>query len=1297
MKTGFIANLSLHIIIFLSMAATYMTAHGAPQLPEPELAWKNVSAGGRKTAVFSIFKDSRGIAWIGTNGGLFFYDGVTSHAVGKEKLNGAQVYSIVEKDDRLYIGSNNGLLIYDYTTGEITDSPSPSPKEIRTLLLVDDKLWIGGLEGISRLNITTGEMTDCSTGLPHRSVYSIIRDSRGIIYAGTYNGVARWDSKRESFGTLRVRKDESDDGTSMFANCMLEADDGESIYIGGEGSLFRYTPANEHWEKILPVENNNIKSLAKGEFGHILVGTDNGLYDMSENGLRHYRHDSRQELSLADNEIWCIYTDQQNNIWVGHGRGFSLASNSKSLRTLKLSTLAHSGEGNEIHVIHRSANGDLWLGGTNGAIRLTGESDPHWHRHSDRSGSLSHNRIRAINEDAEHNIWFATDAGINRFDRDAGNFDVFHITDEDGGHDSKWVYAMVEDGDHFWIGSFLNGLQYICKSAFENGGGELISERLINSGTSPVSLPNDLINNVIKDVNGDIWVLLFRDSNLTRITPSTGAVRKYDIHALTGAYPTHICTDSNGRVWCAYNGGAILFDTSSDNHDIIRFPPTDSDETTLAIGRVGNGVWISTLSNVWSIDGCNHRVSLLPIPQRAFTAVYEDTVSGKVLLGGTDEIVVVDRDILDKRSGYNTIRMVLNDNGEGYFNLHDPDAGKEFTIPYGGGLSLVVSSLDYSTESVQRYMYKLTESPADTLGGWIVMPEGANTITFSDLKMGDYNLMVKAIGTPSTPVSIPLHVQAPVWLSWWAILIYIIVAVVAFCLIIAYLHRKNLRHYQEEERRKALENVEKKLTFLSNVSHDLKTPLSMILGPVSLMKERVKDGEIKKSLELVYDNAVRLNNMIHKTIELQHLENADDSLLILSTFDVVEFCKSVFETFRENHPQKTFVFHSSCNELFIEGDAVKFESVMTNLLSNACKYSEEDATISCGISSHGDKVEIAVSDDGLGIDEKEQSLVFQRMFRAPSTANLREGTGLGLYLIKKYLELMDGNIDLYSRKGQGTSFIITLPASEKAMSGQRDTTDLADTGKPKILIVEDNAEISAFIKKMLEKEYAVLTAENGRSGLAIASSIMPDLIIADEMMPIMTGLEMCRRMRQIPRLAATPIIMLTAKADPGTENESVRLGIDAFMTKPFEPVVLAGRIRHMIKQGDAIREKMRIEALTETKPIEAESATEKQLAKIARIIEENIADPDLNVNYLCEKTGIQQKQLYRIIKKYMDIAPVDYIKRVRLQKAAMLLGQKRFTVSEICYMVGFKTPSYFARCFQAQYGVKPSQYTSDDV
>ena len=1288
--------------VIAALCGFFTEARAAAHLPEPELTWKNVTVDGTKTAVFCMYRDSRGIMWMGTNSGLYFFDGVSVHAIGKTELFGTQIYAIAERNGNLYLGGNNGLLVYNFATGEMNAASGALPTEIRCLLLFDNQLWVGSLNGIYRLNLDTGKVADFSASLPHRSVYSILRDSRGILYAGTYNGLARWDSNAAGFTEVKSRS-EAAGSKNMFVNCLLEAPDNGSIYIGSEGSLYEYIPRTDSWKKITELENNNIKSLSKSYNNHILIGTENGVFAWHGNTPRHSRHDSRYEQSLSNNEIWCIYADKSHNIWAGHERGFSIASNSSAIKTIKLSALAHTGEGNEIHVIYRDSRSNLWLGGTNGVIILSDSRQPVWHRHSDSPKSLSQNRIRAIDEDSGHNIWLSTDGGLNRYDYQAGNFDVFHIVDRNGEHSTNWVYSFEEYGDYYWIGGFLSGLHRVNKSRFNIKGGTVTSDYALNtdsgsSGGKGLTLANDLVNDMVTDGAGNIWILLFRDNLLTRYNPVSDKMDRYDIFALTGGYPTQICSDRKGNLWCAFKGGAVVFDKSG-KHRIVKFPSTNSDESTWTIGRVGNGIWVSTQSNVWSIDGETLQASLLPIPQKSFTAIYEDTVTGKVLLGATDEILEIDRQSLANIADYKAIKLVLRDSGNGSLDLSDPGVGTGgITIPYSGSVTMVVSTLDYSPESPQRFMYKLAESAADSLQGWIVMPEGANTISLSDLKMGSYSILVKTVGSPVEPTAVPLKVLPPPALSWWAICLYILLGIGIVAAIILYFRRRNRLSLQEKERQTALENVERKLTFLSAISHDLKTPLSMILGPVSLMKEKARDPESRRTLETVYENAVRLNNMIHRTLELQHLEDNDENLLIMSTFDIVEFCREVFEVFKENNSQKKFIFHSSCSQLLIEADAVKIESVITNLLSNACKYSDEGATITCAISAGNDEVEITVSDDGVGIADIDQPLVFQRMFRAPSTARLREGTGLGLYLIKKYLELMNGNIALYSKEGQGTCFVVTLPVSGKTIPASSNSTENAGSDTPKILIVEDNLQISGFISRLLKDDYTYFIAENGRSGLAIASSVIPDLIIVDEMMPIMSGMEMVKRIKQHPRLSAVPIIMLTAKSDNNTENESIKLGIDVFMAKPFEPQALLGRISHLLKGRNEIREKVRMQTIAEagSRPIEAESVNEKILAKIVKVIEDNISDPDLNVNLLCEKCDIPNKQLYRLIKKYMGTAPLDYIRSVRLQKAAVLLSQHRFTVSEISYMVGFKTPSYFAKCFQSHYGVKPSQYRSAD-
>jgi DNA-binding response OmpR family regulator len=281
-----------------------------------------------------------------------------------------------------------------------------------------------------------------------------------------------------------------------------------------------------------------------------------------------------------------------------------------------------------------------------------------------------------------------------------------------------------------------------------------------------------------------------------------------------------------------------------------------------------------------------------------------------------------------------------------------------------------------------------------------------------------------------------------------------------------------------------------------------------------------------------------------------------------------------------------------------------------------------------------------------------------------------------------------------ANEGGGTVFTIALPIRRAEHSEEAETTgDTVGTDNRRtVLIVDDNIAISRFIKEVLSDSYRCITASNGRAGLAVCGSFTPDLIIADIMMPVMDGMEMCRRIKANPQLARIPIILLTAKDDSTTEAESIAIGADAFMPKPFEAQMLTARVQQLLKATDTIRSNIRIEMLTAAKEVVAESTDERTLADIAKVIEDNISDSDMNVTFVCEKLGLSSKQLYRLIKKYIGISPVDYIRQIRMKKAAMLLGQGKFTVAEVMYMVGFSSASYFSKCFAAQFGVTPRHY-----
>ena len=569
-----------------------------------------------------------------------------------------------------------------------------------------------------------------------------------------------------------------------------------------------------------------------------------------------------------------------------------------------------------------------------------------------------------------------------------------------------------------------------------------------------------------------------------------------------------------------------------------------------------------------------------------------------------------------------------------------------------------------------------------------------------------------------------IHIIPPWYYTPWAKAVYVLLCLVLILWTINFFRVKNRLKLERLEKEKILEQSQAKMEFFTNLSHDLKTPLSMIIAPISRMLPAIKDPQEKKQLEQVQHNAMKLNSLIHQGLDFNRVDSGNNALLILSQIELVSFVRGLFALYAEEkarEKQLTFDFHTDREKIYIQMDAIKLESILDNLLSNAVKYTPEGGSVTLRLEIPGEEkdVRISVSDTGIGVPRQDQPYIFQRFFQSPKTAGKKEGTGIGLYLVKTYTELHGGSVLLTSEENKGTTVTLNLPVGSpeqmsvdvlsEPVASEQDTalveaetavsasssSSAAETASPEaplILIVDDTPEIAGFIYQILHAKYRCRIAENGKIGVEMAMELSPDLIIADVMMPVMDGLEMVRRLKKHIPTSTIPIILLTAKNDKETELESIRLNIEAFIPKPFEPDILLSRVEQLLAAWEMHETKARIEALATPKEIEAVSYDEKFLANIIHLIEEHISDSELNVNALCEWTGTNNKQMYRKMKQLTGMTPVEYIKSIRMKKAAMLLKQQKFTVAEVMYMVGFSNHSYFSKCFQAEFGVTPKQY-----
>ena len=1282
------------------------------QKPDYKL-FENISLGTEASAISCFLQDTQGLIWIGSNKGLFSYDGYStqSHFTFGERSNTRIYCGEVVDSTFLYLGADNGLLIYNYRTDTYEDRKIDFPTDIRALVMYDGILWLGTLNGLYTYSLETHRLTAITEGLPHQTIYSLTLASDNNIYIGTYNGCCRYIPAEKRFEMIELPVVRS--RSNQFVNSLLVDTARDCIWIGTEGCLFKYTPADRRTLRIDAFHDNSVKSLALDGNGQLLVGTDNGLYVYQEDKpLLHVVHDSRNLQSLSNNIVWTIFTDREHNIWLGTDYGISMSRHNNELCHIPISQITGTGEGNQFYSMLRDTHGTYWFGGTNGLIRFThpmgGEQDIAWYKMGDRTYPLSHNRVRHLYEDRDRQLWAATDGSISRYDPKKHQFIHYNIVDSTRRYNANWAYGLFEDRNgQLWIGTCLGGIFVVDKKNLMRSSGDLyIAEKTysVHNGLSGM-----FINQMIPDREGNVWALLYNSSNsIEKINPRTGKVTHIIAGELKGVRtPNFILCAEDGYIWIGFPGGVMRI-TPQDNS--IRMLPFDAynHNEVLSMIEADGRIWISTTDGFWVADQQTLEVCRLNITDKRFTGMFFDKASGELYLGTADGFAISSPKTLPaEHIEQPLILTALYVNNQ----LYQPDEAQlEQSIRYSQRINLnynqnnlvfELSDLPYSLEEKSKLVYRLEGADRE----WNLLKQNTNRITYNNLGYGDYRLIVSKLdtyGEPSDKIyTLNIHIIPPWYYTLWVKAVYVLLCLVLILWTINFFRVKNRLKLECLEKEKILEQSRAKMEFFTNLSHDLKTPLSMIIAPISRMLPTIGNPHEKKQLEQVKRNAMKLNSLIHQGLDFNRVDSGKNALLILSQIELVAFAHGLLVLYAEERTkekQLVFDFHTDREKIYIQMDAIKLESVLDNLLSNAAKYTPEGGTVtlSLNVSEDGKKVSVSVSDTGIGIPLQDQPYIFQRFFQSPKTAGKKEGTGIGLYLVKTYTELHGGSVNLVSEENVGTTVMLSLPIVNQVQTAPQqmpDTTSkIAAPDAPLLLIVDDSAEVVEFIYQMLHAKYRCRVAENGKMGLELAMELLPDLLISDMMMPVMNGLEMVRRLKKYIPTSTIPVILLTAKNDKETELESLQLHVDAFISKPFEPDILLSRVEQLLHNRQTYETKARIEVLATPKEIEIVSYDEKFLACVIRLIEEHISDSELNVNALCEWTNTNNKQMYRKIKQLTGMTPVEYIKSIRMKKAAMLLKQKKFTVAEVMYMVGFSNHSYFSKCFQSEFGVTPKLY-----
>lgn len=1277
-------NRIVHLFIFIASTIVVALSNESWQ------AFELVRLENNANACYSMCQDNSGLIWIGTNQGLYNFDGFNIHrAYSPGAKENTHVYCIINADSLLYLGTDAGVLVYNTKTDRYRSLNVKFPADVRALLMENSTLWIGSLNGLYKFDTKTKRISQVAKGIAHKAVYALEMAADGSVFVGTYNGLSRKRPGSDSFE--RVAIGQRGGGRNFFVNSLVADDSDDCLWVGTEGALYVYDIYSGGIGEVTSMSGNSIKSLAIDTEGNLIIGTDDGLYVRNYNGhIDRYCHDSRAKGSLSSNVVWAVMTDNNGNVWLGTEYDVSVAIRNRGFDVVPLHMLASKTDGNRIHSIFRDSHNYLWLGGTNGIIRCAKDAEKaKWYKMGNGDYPLNHNRIRDIFEDSSHNLWIATDGSVHLYDYSRQQFTSLSIRDVSNSFNANWAYSIKEDSlGRLWVGAYLGGILVADKN-------EMLANKnitAIKAFNTTNGLPNNYINRIVKSVDDAMWVLLYKGGLLARYNADNFSRKTIDFHALTNNYPSYIIADKKSGVWVGYQGGLAKLSNDGTLIKKIEFGVRNP-IVILSITQADDYLWIATNAGLWTLNTKTYDLLQQPLPLKEYTAIYYDESENQVIVGGLDEITLVNpTDIRKSKRNTKIVATAIYVNDKEYFDsTMSVRCLNSLKLKHTQNhIVIEFSDLDYTLNNRPSYKYKLEGLDKD----WTFLAPGVNRVSLSNIEPGEYTLIVRfqTDDNASRELSLPITIS-PAWYdSVWAWIIYWILFACLSLWIINFFRLKFKLKLERIEREKTLEAVGHRISFITNISHELKTPLSMIIGPVSKLISEEKNVAHRGQLELVHKNALKLNEMIHSALEVDRIEADSDMQLIYSHIDVVAFCMDIVKGFEEVFTQKQFVYSSNVSSRMIDADVVKLESIITNIISNSCKYSDDKSTIAVSVNVDDENIVFAFSDDGMGIPKEEQPLIFQRLYQSSTTIGNKEGTGIGLYLVKKYVEMQGGSIQVHSEIGEGTVFTVVLPivGGEDKIPAQTPAVEQSDNRKC-VLIVEDNESIADFIKYVLS-DYRCIIAHNGRAALAICGSLTPDLIVTDVMMPVMDGIEMCKRLKSYSHLAAVPIIMLTAKDDKATEAESMKIGIDAFVAKPFDAPLLLARVNQLIKSKDILRSNLRIEQITAVDDIKAESSYECKLAEVTKVIEEHLSDPKLNVGFLCEATGMSSKQLYRLVTKYVGVSPIDHIRQIRLKKAALLLQQKKFTVSEVMYMVGFSSTSYFSKCFNAHFGCTPKQY-----
>lgn len=1313
---------------------------------------------GINSRVDCILEDSKGVMWFGTHNGLVNFDAYEIRPVeniteeGRRGRFGVITALAEDKVNQIWIGTRSGVFIYNkskQTSKRINDTYL-SKAICRTLYVTaDNEILIGTENGLyiynheGRLLESYLHQPEINTGLSHHVVRSFYEDKQKRIWIGTYDGLNCLDRKKKHFTHYRLQKSDSlNKHNNLILSIQPKNENGDSILlVGTETGLCFFDTNNKtfkqyrHDDDRNSVTNNVIKTICV-DGSRIWLGTDLGLnlFSFKENRFQNFHHNHENTYSISNNVINHIYIDSQNNLWLATDNGIDkmyLKGNQVNQNRFYDSSKALEGEF-VVTDLSEQANGDVWLTTNQGLIRYDLAKDYYQHYLPPR---ILHNKTRSVFCDDKGKVWITSAGGLNTYSNNTKQFNSY-VANERGRLTLKNNYlncAAQGASGTIWLGSHNKGVYKVIKGQ----GDELQFANFHHEPDNDNSLSSDEISDIIIDDKENVWIAT--NHGLNKIDVLRGVVERYSIGDNNGnEYMSQLFIDKDQTLWLTSSQG--IFTT---NLDDVNFKRIENINYVVSAMVVRDSVVYFTANNgFYYSDLRSNEVLRIPNADIGLKSVsgVELMTDDKLVIYGKEGFVSLNmNDIkIDKSvpNVYWTNFSILN-KSISRFEMH----GNRFVInqhinetdninlKYGENtFSMEFSSLQYSHNKYCTYKYLLEGYDKD----WITTKPNKAYAAYTQVRPGTYTLKVKAsnkYGLYSDKVrEIIITIKPTFYLSFWAMIIYGFVIIGFFIvwrrMLIAREKVNNDVRFQKLQRQKSEELIEIKTRFFTNISHELKTPLTLISSPVDDLLSRELDESIKSSLLLVKRNTDRLKRLVNQILDIRKIETGGEKLSV-QEYDIVRFCDRVINQFKEEAERRDLFMQYNTNEtsLMMWFDMGKIEKVLVNLISNALKFTPNGGSIRIVVTDgrkllrKQNELLISVTDDGCGISKKGQAQIFDR-FTTLGAANYsnQQGTGIGLSLVKDYVGMHGGNVKVDSEPDKGCCFTFSIPFERNKFGSYEEhidneyqsiqnieadvsiSSELVDgnqTGKDvklKVLVVEDDNDMREYIISGLKDRYQVSEASNGQDGLKMAKKEIPDIIISDWMMPIMNGIDLCEKVKSDLRTCHVPLILLTAKAGMESQMEGIETGADDYIQKPFNMTYLLARIHNLIEQRERLKKVYLQQKSLEPSEITVTSLDEKFLSDVMEQLEKDMDNPELNVKLLSERMGVSHTNLYRKIKALTGQTATEFIRTIRLKRAAQLLKNGQLNVSEVMHMVGFSHRSYFTRSFKELFGVSPKDY-----